>query len=108
MSVLFYGMVLLGPLLMLKNPDALIAGLIYYAIFAVSLVFSKYFLDGKIVEFYRSKYDSDYRTHIRLNRGGWIKEANKAFRVNRWEILTALVTCLCGKAKNLLKKDKTE
>ena len=99
MNILFAGMILFGTLLMVKNPNALFGGFILYTVFAGSLVLAKIFFDGKIVEYYRSRYDSDWKTHVRLNRGGWIKEANKAFRVNKREMIAALVSDLLNKAK---------
>jgi hypothetical protein len=106
MNILFAGMILLGIFLMLKNPNALPGGLILYAISAGSLVAVKLFLDGKIRNYYQTKYDSGYRTHIYLNRGGWIKEVNKAFRISNREILFALATDLSRRAKNFLQKQK--
>lgn len=99
MNILFGGMILFGIFLMVKSPDALPGDLILYVIFAGSLVFAKSFFDGKIVEYYRSRYDSDWQTHVRLNRGGWIKEANKAFRVNKRKMIAALILDLLNKAK---------
>ncbi|HOX30119.1 MAG TPA: hypothetical protein P5080_03250 [Candidatus Paceibacterota bacterium] len=102
MNILFAGMVLFGIFLMVKNPNALLGGSILYIVFAGSLVFVKSFFDGKIVEYYRSRYDSDWQTHVRLNRGGWIKDANKAFRVNKREMIAALISNLLIKARTYL------
>ena len=102
----FVGMVLLAIVLMLKNPDALPGGLIFYALSAGLLVAFKILLDGKIRHYYQTKYDSSYRTHIYLNRGGWIKEANKAFRLNRWVLLVALATDLRDRARKFLQENK--
>ena len=72
-----------------KNPE-FIGYATAYAISGIILMVGKLLIDQWLKEQYLSRYDRDYRMHIYLNRGGWEKEADKAFRISNWEILAAI------------------
>ncbi len=104
MRLSLIGMALLSIFLIWKFPNALPGALIVYVAFIIILVVVKIAVDGQIKEYYFSKYDSGYKTHIFLNRGGWIKESDKASRISNWEILLASAAHFGKKAKDFLKK----
>ncbi len=104
MRLSLIGMALLSIFLIWKFPNALPGALIVYVAFIIILVVVKIAVDGQIKEYYFSKYDSGYKTHIFLNRNGWIKESDKAFRISHWEIIRALADHFGKKAKAFLKR----